>query len=163
MVSVVILSGDFGCGREKSFVRVSSSRKQAEFLAELHRLRPSLSSQFVENTAGVGLDRVLAHRKPPGDLAVAHTLGYQFKDLKLAAGDAEVLSFSLVRDERFPGRDKDFLHNDPLLRPCQLEAEPDTKNGKGRRRQSTVDFDRMLDYQEPILCPLQHGNQDPTD
>ena len=41
-VSVVILSGDFGGRVEKSFVRVSNSREQAEFLAELHRLRPSL-------------------------------------------------------------------------------------------------------------------------
>jgi hypothetical protein len=73
----------------------------------------------------MGLDRVLAHIKLPGDLAVAHALGYQFKDLKLAARDAEVLSFSLVRDERFPGRDRDFLHSDigrvPVsLRPSQI-------------------------------------------
>src|SRR5580698_10161594 len=112
----------------------------------------------------MGLDRVLTHIKLLSDLAVAHALGYQFEDLKLAAGDAEVLPFFLVRDEGlFASRDRHFLHNDPLFRPCQLEAEPDTKNGKDRRGQSTVDFDRMFDYQEPILSPLQHGNQDPTD
>jgi hypothetical protein len=90
-------------------------------------------------------------------------LGYQFKDLDLAARDAEILSFSLVRDERFPGRDKDFLHSDPLPRSSQPNAEPDTKNGKGRRSQPTVDFDRMLNYQETILSPLQQRNQDATD
>src|SRR2546425_478624 len=111
----------------------------------------------------MGLDRVLAHIKLPGNLAVAHALGYQFKNLELAARDAEVLSFSLVRDESFPGRDRHFLHNDPLPRSGQLDAKPDTKNRKGRRSQSTVDFDRMFDYQEPILSPLQHGNQDSTD
>ena len=98
----------------------------------------------------MGLDRVLAHIELPGNLAVAHALGYQLKDLKLAARDAEVLSFSLVRDERFPGWDGDFLYNDPLPRSRQLEAKPDTKNGKGRRDQSTVDFQRMFDYQESI-------------
>ena len=41
-VPVIILSGDFACGREKSVVRVIRSREQAEFLAELHRLGPSL-------------------------------------------------------------------------------------------------------------------------
>src|SRR5580692_8645207 len=111
----------------------------------------------------MGLDRVLTHIKLLGDLAVAHALGYQFEDLKLAARDAEVLSFFLVRNEGFASRDRHSLRNDLLFRPCQLDAEPDTKNGKDCRGQSTVDFDRMFDYQEPILSPLQHGNQDSTD
>src|SRR3982074_926871 len=109
------------------------------------------------------LDRVLADIELPGDLAIAHALRYQFEDFKLAARDAEVLSFPLVRGKWFPGRDADFLYNDPLPRPCQLEAEPNSRDGKRGRDQSAVDFDRMFDYQEPIFRPLQHGYQDSTD
>ena len=64
----------------------------------------------------MGLDGVLAHKELLGDLAVTHALGYQFKDLKLAARDVEVVSFLLVRDEGFTDKDRDFLYNDPLLR-----------------------------------------------
>jgi len=134
--------------------RVHASREQTEFLAELHSLRPSLGSQFVENTAGVGFDCVLAHIKLSGDLAVAHALSDQFKDLKLAASDAELLSFALDRNEWLCGRHRDFLDDDSLLCPSQPDAQPDAQNGKGRRSQSAVDFDGMLDYQEPILSPL---------
>ncbi len=159
--SVVILSDDFGCGRETSFLRMTSSRKQAELLAELHGLRPSFRSYFAKNTAGMGLDRVLADVKLRGDLAVARALGDQFQDLELAARDAKILSFSIVRDGWSSRRNRDFLHNDALPSSSQLQTEPDAKNGKGRRDQSAVDFDRMLDYREPILSPLEDGNQDP--
>jgi hypothetical protein len=141
----------------------SKSGEKAEFLAELHRLRSSSRPEFVENTAGMGLHRALAHKKLLGDFAVAQALGDQFKDLKLAAGDMEILSFSLVQDERSPGRDRDLLHNNCLAFCCQLEAKPDAQNGKGRGGQSAVDFDGMFDDQEPILCPPEQGNQDSTD
>src|SRR5580698_11469478 len=110
----------------------------------------------------MGLNRVLAHKELLRDLAVAQPLGYQFKDLKLSAGDMEVLSFSLVRDERLPGRDTDLPYHKRLLPSGQLEAKPDAQGGKGRGDQSAVDFDRMFDYQELILRPLERGDQDST-
>ncbi|MGB7731767.1 MAG: hypothetical protein WBL50_27365 [Candidatus Acidiferrum sp.] len=70
-------------------------------------------------------------------------------------------SFSVVRDEWCACRDGDFLHNDGLARGRQLEAEPDTKNGKGCRDQSAVDFERVLDCQESILHPVQQKNKIP--
>src|SRR5208337_2032241 len=109
----------------------------------------------------MSLHRVLAHKKLLGDFAVAQALGYEFKDLKLTASDMEVLSFSFVRDERSPGRD--LLHNNCLPFSCWLEAKPDAKTGEGRRDQSAVDFDRMFDYQKPILGPPEQCNQDSTD
>jgi hypothetical protein len=115
------------------------------------------------NSTGVGFDRVLVQIKLLGDLAVAHALGNPFKDLKLAARDAELLLFLFVREEGFPGRDRNLLHNDRVLRSCQLEAELDPNSGKHRRGQSSVDFDQMFDYQEAILRPLEDGNQDSTD
>jgi hypothetical protein len=139
------------------------SGEEAEFFAELHRLRPSPGPQFVENAAGMGLDRVFAHKKLFGNLAVAQALGYQFKNLKLAAGDMEILSFSFVGDEPFPGGGRHLPHNNCLPFSGQLEAKPDAKNGKGRRDQATVDFDRMFNYQKPIFCPPERGNQNPTD
>ena len=89
----------------------------------------------------MGLNRVLAHKKLLRDLAVAQASGYQFKDLKLTTSDMEVLSFSLVGDERYPGRDRDLLDNNCLAFFRQLEAKPDAENGKGRGDQSTVDFE----------------------
>jgi hypothetical protein len=78
---------------------------QPGVLADLHRLGAPLCARLIKQPARMGLDGVLAHIKLPGDLAVAHVLGYQFKDLQLTARDAEILSFSLVRDERFGSRD----------------------------------------------------------
>src|SRR5271167_2780353 len=141
----------------------SKSGEKAEFLAELHRLRSSSRPEFVENTAGMGLHRALAHKKLLGDFAVAQALGDQFKDLKLAASDMEVLTFSFVRDERSLGSDGDLPHNNCLAFCCQLEAKPDAKNGKGRGDQSAVDFDGMFDDQELILAPPEQSNQDSTD
>src|ERR1035438_10404350 len=108
----------------------------------------------------MGFDRVLAHIELAGDLAVAHALGDQFKDLEFAARDAEALLFASVRDARWPGRDWDFLHNDLRPGPGQLDTKPDAKNGKGGCDQSTVDFDRVFDDQIPILGPLQQGDED---
>ena len=96
----------------------SESGEKAEFLAELHGLRPSSSPEFVENTARMGLNRALAHKKLRGDLAVAQSTGYQFKDLQLTASQLEILSFSFVRDERSPGRNRDILHNNCLPFSC---------------------------------------------
>ena len=141
----------------------SKSGEKAEFLAELHRLRSSFRPEFVENTAGMGLHRALAHKKLLGDFAVAQALGDQFKDLKLTASDMEVLTFSFVRDERSLGSDGDLPHNNCLAFCCQLEAKPDAKNGKGRGDQSAVDFDGMFDDQELILGPPEQSNQDSTD
>jgi hypothetical protein len=50
--------------------------------------------------------------KLPGDVAVAHALGHPSQDLKLTAGDAGVLSFSFAWNERFRGRQRDFLDRD---------------------------------------------------
>jgi hypothetical protein len=50
----------------------------------------------------MGFDRVLAHEKLLGDLAVAHASRDEFENLKLARRDA-VRSFLLVRHKRFPG------------------------------------------------------------
>ena len=125
-----MLSSEVGCEREKSIVRVSRSGEQTKFLGELYGLRTPLSPQLTENTAGVRFDRVLAYTQLFSDLAVAHALGYQFKDVKLAARDAEVLSFFLVRDERLHGGNKDLPNYDLLLSFCEPEAELGAKNRK---------------------------------
>src|SRR5579863_3488557 len=38
------------------------SANQPELLAQLHRLGPTLGPEFIENPAGVGFDRVFAHK-----------------------------------------------------------------------------------------------------
>jgi hypothetical protein len=152
----VVIGANLACA-------MSKSGEKAEFFAELHRLCSSSRPKFVENTAGMGLHRALAHKKLRGDFAVTQAMGDQFKDLKLTASDMEVLTFAFVRDERFLGRDGDLPHNNCLAFCCQLEAEPDAKNGKGRRDQSAVDFDGMFDDQELILGPPEKSNQDSTD
>src|SRR5690349_20289118 len=107
----------------------------------------------------MGLHRVLAYEKLFSDLAVAHALSDQLQDLKFASGDAEVLSFAVVRGER---RDcnRNFFQDDPLFGSSQLQAKPNAENSKGCGDQSTVDFERMLNYQEAVLGPLQQCNED---
>src|SRR5947207_11590273 len=107
---------------------VCRSRQQTKLLAELNGLGPSLGPQFVEDAAGMRLDGVLADEELAGDLAVAHALRDELKNLQFAARNTEILSFFLVQDEPLPGQHRDFLHNNRLLRPCELESEPDTKN-----------------------------------
>ena len=165
---------DFGGGEQKSFVwgsgdwrepclHTSKSGEKAEFLAELHCFRSSSRPEFVENTAGMGLHRALAHKKLLGDFAIAQALGDQLKDLKLTASDMEIFTFSFVGDERSLGRDGDLPHNNCLAFCCQLEAKPDAKSGKGRGDQSAIDFDGMFDDQELLFSPPEQGNQDSTD
>ena len=99
-----------------------------------------------------------------GDLAVAHALRDQLQDLELAGRNAEILLLSLVEDERLRGSgNRDFLHHHPFPCPRQLEPEPDAKNGKGRRDQPAINFDRMFDHQEAVLGHLQQGDQDSTE
>src|ERR1700693_80658 len=101
-VSVVIISGDFCCGEKKSFVCVTTSRQQPEFLTQLHRLRSPPGPQFVENTTGMCLDRVLAHKKFFSNLAVAHSPRNQLQDLQLSPRNPQALSLSLVCDKWLP-------------------------------------------------------------
>ena len=92
----IIRSGEWWIGANCACARVNQARsesgKKAEFLAELHRLRSSSRPEFVENTAGMGLHRALAHKKLFGDFAVAQALGDQFQDLKLTARDVKVFT-----------------------------------------------------------------------
>jgi hypothetical protein len=141
----------------------SQSGEEAEFFAELHRLRPPSGPKFVENTAGVGLHRILAHKKLFGDLPVAETLGYQRKNLQFTASDVKVFSFLLVGDEPVSADDRHFLYNNCLPFACYFETKPDAEDGKGCRDQPAVDFDRVFDYEKPVLRPFEDGNQDPAD
>src|SRR5436190_21513440 len=61
------------------------------------------------------------------------------------------------------GRRRDFLEDHRRFLSGECLPEPDAQSRKQRRDQRAVDFDGMLDYQEPVLRPLQHGNQEPTD
>src|SRR5579863_1158937 len=162
-VVVIIPLGDFGRREQKSFVRVSHSGEQAEFLAKLDRLGAPPGAQLVKNTAGMGLDGVLAHKKLLGNFTVAHALSDQFKDFEFTGGDAELLPFLLVRDEWRSGRDRDFPHDDIILPSRQFKAKPDAQQGKDCGDETAIDFDGMFDYQESVLGPLQQGDQDPAD
>src|SRR5215510_9269539 len=110
----------------------------------------------------MGLYRVLAYEKFLGDLAVAHALSDQLQDLKLASGDAEVLSFAVIWSERGECN-RNLFKDDPLFISSQLQAKPNAENSKGRGNQSTVDFERMLDYEEAILGEFQQGYKESAD
>src|ERR1700688_282503 len=116
-VSVVILSSDFRGRKQKSCVWATNSRQQTELFAELHRLRSPPGPQFVENTTGMCLDRVLAHKKFFSNLAITHSLRYQFQNLQLSPRNPQVLSLPLVRDKWLPACARHLLTHDPLLPP----------------------------------------------
>jgi len=162
---VVILSGDFNCGKEKSPIGMTKLAQQPEFLAEQDGLGSPLGPQFVEDAAGVGLDRIFADVELFGDLAVAEALGDQLKDLELAWGDAEIVAPFLVSREGIAGDDwgRNFRDNDFRLPSSQPEAEPDAEGGEGRRDERAVDLNGVLHHQEAVLGPLQHGDEDSTD
>src|SRR5882762_1497559 len=166
---VVTLLGDFAWEREKSPFRVGRlragkrSRDQPGVLADLHGLRPPLGAELIKQPARMGLHRVFADEQPPGNLSIAQPAGYEPENLQLARGDAELAHAHLVGGERTRGRRRDFLEDHRRLLSGECLPEPDAQSRKQHRDQRAVDFDGMLDYQEPVLRPLQHGNQEPTD
>src|ERR1700692_73029 len=153
----------FAAGSKKSYVRATNSRQQTEFLPKLHRLRSPPGPQFVENPTGMCLDRVLAYKKFFSDLAIAHSLRYQLQDLQLSPRNPQVLSLSLVRDKWLPARDRHLLRHNPILPSGQLKPQPNTQHRKCRRDQPTINLNRVFNYQEPVLRPLQQGYQQPAD
>ena len=147
------------------------SGEQAEFLAELYCLCSPLGTQFVEGAAAVGFDGVLGNEELCGDFAVAHAFGYQFQNFKLAPGDVEFFALLLVGQERVGcyERVNGSAGNGVRFRcdswppPCEPLAKPDSESGKDGRDEADVDFDGMFDYEELVLGPLQHGDQDSAD
>ncbi|AXC10374.1 hypothetical protein ACPOL_1023 [Acidisarcina polymorpha] len=86
----------------------------------------------------MSFDRVFADKEFLRNLAVTHALRNQFEDLELASGDAEVFPPLLVRDEGSGNGNGNlnFLDNNFLPTSGQLEAQPDTEDGKGYRDQA---------------------------
>lgn len=107
----------------------------------------------------MGFHGILAGVKLFGDFPCAQALGDQLEDVEFAAGDAKVFAFLLVEDEGPRGWRRHFLEDDALVDFGELEAEPDAKSGKSRRRQRTVDFDGMVDDQEALLAQLEDEHQ----
>ena len=75
-----------------------ASGDEPGLLAELDRLGASSRTEFVEQAAGVSLDRILADKQTVGDFAVAQTGGDQTEDLQFAGSDAK------FKDALFVGR-----------------------------------------------------------
>src|SRR5882724_1810526 len=68
---VVILLGDFGAKIEESHLWVISLRNQTKFFCDLHCLRSSPGTQFIEQATRMRFDGILAHKQFFGDLAIA--------------------------------------------------------------------------------------------
>ena len=62
-----------------------ASADQPPLLRQLHRLGAPACAEFVEDTAGVRLDGVLADEHPRRDLLVAQPFGDQLEHLERAA------------------------------------------------------------------------------
>jgi hypothetical protein len=72
--------------------------------------------------------------------------------------DAQLLQSLRVDDEWLS-----VTRDDDLSSSRQLQSEPDARCRKQRRQESTVDLDRMLDNQEPLLDELQDDNRGPAE
>src|ERR1044072_9825168 len=107
-----------------------SSRNQPEFFATLPRLGPSFRAEFVEETAGVGLDGVLAHKKFFRNLAVAQAVGNQLKYFQFAFGNRQRFQLLLVQGKGSRRYEDLSFHNplalnDDLFFAGNFESQPD--------------------------------------
>src|SRR5262245_52649554 len=75
------------------------SGNEPEALAGLHRLRPAVHVQLVEEPARVGFHRVFADEKCPRNLTRALAARDVLEDLELASRDPEALDRGVVADE----------------------------------------------------------------
>ena len=141
----------------------SGSGDEAEFFAQLDGLGAALSAQFVKDATGVSLYGVFAHEELFRDLPVAETLGDEFQYFQFARRDAEGFAFAVVGAKGFAGRNGDFLCDNALLLPGQLQAKPDAESGKCRCNQASIDFDGVLGDEEAVLRPFQRGDEDASD
>src|SRR6185369_15670478 len=97
---------------------------QADLFADLYGLRAAFGAELVEETAGVGLDRVFTDEEFFGNLSVAESLGDEFEDLEFAFGDAEASDFCCVQSKWFRRGHRDFFDNHDLFFARQFESEP---------------------------------------
>src|ERR1700761_1647563 len=97
---------------------MTDSGQEAKLFAELDGLGAAAGAELIEDAAGVGLDGVFADEELSGDLAVAHALGDEFQDFKLAGCNAEGFSPGFVDGEGDAGgdfkRNRDFADDDGL-------------------------------------------------
>jgi len=125
-------------------------------------LRAATRAQLVEGPAAMGFDGVLTHEKPVADLAVAQTLSDQAENLQLTRRNAKSVELRLVQRKRSRrlSRNQDLAEDNPFPRLSQLDAQPDAEACKDDRNKGAIDFDGVLDDEEPILRPPQDGDQD---
>ena len=117
------------------------------------------------------LDGVLGNVKLGGDLAIAETAGDQGEDFEFARRDAEALLASRIGSEGFEGGDfggdKDFPHHDRFAdgfaTARDAEAEPDAEGREENGDERAVEFDGVLDDDEPVFGVLEGGDKKAAD
>src|SRR5437762_6992872 len=92
------------------------SGDQSELFRDLNGLSAAAGVELGEETAGMGLHRILTHEELFGDLAVAQPRGDESEDFMFARRDPERLELRLIHDER-PG----VAHNDDFFWARELE------------------------------------------
>jgi hypothetical protein len=105
----------------------------------------------------VGLDGVLAHEQPLGDLLVAQARRHGLEDVQLAGREAQSRHPGLVAHERL-GPPRGHLHahfprHHAFAR--ELLTEPDADHGEEQRHDATVELERVLDDQVSIFDQLE--------
>src|SRR3954465_14245640 len=103
-------------------VKITRSGDQSSLFSNLYGLGSTLCLQLVEQSAGVGLHRVLADRELGSDLAGAQALRNRGENLQLPRRDAELQLTRAVDGEwleRHPDLhgDRDFLDDNGLPGP----------------------------------------------
>ena len=126
-------------------------------LAQLHRLGAASSAEFVEKTAGVSLDGVLADEEALGDFAVGEAGGDEAEDFEFAWGDAEGGEAGGVGGERSGGGLGRWGGG---LFASEGQAEPDAERGEDNGDQAAVDFEGVLDDEEAVLGEFEEGDEE---
>jgi|ERR1700735_1035816 len=135
---------------------------QAEFLAQLDRLRPAFRVELLEEPAGMGLHCIFADEQPSSDLSIAQPRSDESQNLKLARRNAELAHSRLVHDEWTCGWHLNFLDDHPRLLLRQRQSKPNAQPGKQGSDQAPIYLHRMLDNQKTVLRQFEHCNQQAT-
>jgi hypothetical protein len=112
----------------------------------------------VEESRGVGLHGVFAHKERSRHLARAHAAGDVLQDLQLPWRDAQLRGLGVVADESSI-RHGDLPNDDHFFRSGEGQPEADAHRREDQRNQAAVDLDGVLDDQEPVFDQPQ-GNDE---
>src|SRR5262245_13283720 len=140
-------------------MNVRQSLNQSHLFRNLNGLCTTFGAEFIQQTARVRFNRVLADEELFRNLTVTHSLRNQLEDLELTFGNSQIANSFCIDYKRFCDRNGDFLKDYNFLFSSQLESKPDPNTRKQDGRQAAIDLDGVLDNDKSIFDVLQKSDE----